>query len=216
MKNRNILLITIFTIIMIMSLPLLSGCSEKTANAQSDGSQSLNQDNISNIQYSLRYDNLNKFDELPLKDIIEQGSVIDFQVSAENEDWQRPVYTKVWDNGLYKEKFPNPYALIEAAQHSLFEIPAGASTSFPFYVNLGFEQVIEGAQPSSGYLALLMINFKAERLAVMDNQMAIVGETARSGYQVIWINREDLPQDKLLISLSTKDGDEIDYLPLIF
>lgn len=169
------------------------------------------------LTYSSRYDKLNEFEDLPIQDVLSKGNPVPFTLNSEDKDWIRPIYSKNWEDSHYKERVSNSSGQVESALHRLFEMPIGASTSFPFYVNLGFNnENLINYTPDPNYIGLLILNSRVEDIVLLDHQLGVVTEPARSGYQVILVNRNDLPKDKVLISLTTPDGYEIDYLPIIF
>ncbi|MGB9809517.1 MAG: hypothetical protein ACPLSA_05690 [Caldanaerobacter sp.] len=168
-----------------------------------------------NFEYSPRLEDLREFRQLPIKDILSKGNTITFVLKTENKDWIRPIYSKKWEDPLFKERFSDPSILVETAMHRLFELPAGASLSFPLYASLGLDDFITETELPENYIGFLIINSKIKNIKALDKQVAIIAEPVRSGYQIIWIKRSELPVDNLLISLVTPDGYEIDYLPIL-
>lgn len=161
------------------------------------------------FKYSSREETMREFQEVPIKEILSRGKSIKFILKVDNKDWIRPIYSKAWDEPLFKERFPDPSLLVEAAMHRLFELPAGASLSFPFYVSIGLDGAISKADLPPEYIGFLIVNSRVKGIVTLNKQMAIIAEPARSGYQVIWVNRTDLPRDEMLVSLVTPDGYEL-------
>ncbi|MQL52517.1 hypothetical protein GFC01_09635 [Desulfofundulus thermobenzoicus] len=214
-------LVVVGGVIVILSF-VLFGCAQRSANdRQVDyrvGTQGINdnqRNNDKSFKYSSRRETTREFQEVPIKEVLSRGKTIKFTLKAENKDWIRPTYSKAWDDPLFKERFPDPSVLVEAAMHRLFELPAGTSLSFPFYVSIGLDGAISEADLPADYIGFLIVNSRINGIMTLNKQVAITAEPARSGYQIIWINRTELPRDKMLVSLVTPDGYEVDYLPII-
>ncbi|MDI3480978.1 MAG: hypothetical protein PWQ97_633 [Tepidanaerobacteraceae bacterium] len=127
------LLVEVGGFIVILSLVLFV-CSQRSANdMQVDyrtDTQEINdnqKNNDKSFKYSSREETTEEFHEVPIKEVLSKGKTIKFILKVENNDWVRPTYSKEWDDPLFKERFPDPSVLVEAAMHRLFELPAGAS-----------------------------------------------------------------------------------------
>lgn len=150
---------------------------------------------------------------------VQQNTIpVPFTIRAENEEWITPTYSKKWNNPRYKERFPDSSLRLEMLQHHLFEMPVGASTSYPFYVNLGLdeENLNDEFRPSDyqHYVRLFLLNSKIKSIHSSGKQIEIFAEQTDTGYQVITINRAYLPRDRALIRLMTPDGHEVDSLTI--
>lgn len=172
------------------------------------------------FRYSSRLEAAARFQESPLEDVLLQGEPVAFHVKAEREDWVRPIHSEAWEEPSYKERFPDASLRVEAALHRLFEMPAGASLSFPFFVDLGLdgEELEDAFGPGEAIeqVGLLILNARVREIRVLGGQAAVVAEPARTGYQVVWVDRSGLPGDGVLFQLVTPDGCEVDYLPIFF
>lgn len=219
MRKRRLLIVG--SVIVILSLGLF-GCAQPSVNERDvdykADMQKINTNQESNdkgFKYSSRLEATREFQQVPIKEILSKGKTIKFILKAENKDWIRPTYSKKWDDPLFKERFPDSSILVEAAMHRLFELPTGASLSFPFYVSIGLDGAISEADLPVNYMGFLIVNSRIKDIKTLDKQVVIIAEPARSGYQIIWINRTELPVDNLLVILVTPDGYEVDYLPIL-
>jgi len=207
--------------IVILSL-VLFGCAQQSTNdreveykAEMQERNNNQENNDKSFKYSSRVEATREFQEVPIKEILGKGKTIKFILKAENKDWIRPTYSKEWDEPLFKERFPDSSVLVEAAMHRLFELPTGTSLSFPFYVSIGLDGAISETDLPVDYMGFLIVSSRIKDIMTLNKQVVIIAEPARSGYQIIWINRTELPTDKMLVSLVTPDGYEVDYLPII-
>lgn len=154
--------------------------------------------------------------------VLSKGKTIPFTLKAENKDWIRAAYLNAWDDPLYRERFPDSSVREEAARHVLFEMPASASTSSYFFTNIGFDPQdnqddltnLFGPGDSIKSVGLLLLNARIKSVKVMDDQVALVAEPADTGYQVILLDRDDLPGGNAQIRLVAPDGRGLDYLPV--
>jgi len=214
-------LLIVGSVIVILSLGLF-GCTQPSANerdvdykADMEKRNANQESNDKGFKYSSRLEDTREFQEVPIKEILSKGKTTKFILKAENKDWIRPTYSKEWDDPLFKERFPDSSILVEAAMHRLFELPTGTSLSFPFYVSIGLDGAISETDLPVDYMGFLIVNSRIKDIKTLDKQVAIIAEPTRRGYQIIWINRTELPTDKLLVSLVTPDGYEVDYLPIL-
>jgi len=154
-----------------------------------------------------------------INDVLISGKSVPFILKAENKDWARSKYVKAWDDPLYKEKFPDSSVRDEAAKHVLFEMPASASVSSYFFANIGFDDP-DGLSDSFGpgdyldYVGLLLLNARIQSVKILDDRVAILADPADTGYQVIWLDRDDLPKEDTEITLLTPDGKKVDSLQI--
>ncbi|MEW9673899.1 hypothetical protein [Ammoniphilus sp. 3BR4] len=170
------------------------------------------------FKYSYRYELLKQFDEKPIQQVLEQGISLRFMVNLDNKKWQRPSYSSVWNDEWFKDKKLNE-RVAEYASHRLFKVPIGASHSSTFYAPLGLPNEehkatiprLEMFHSNEGFYVL---NARVKEIKRLWEQVVIVAEPTRTGYQEIWIERRKLPSDKMLIHLVTPDGYEIDNLPI--
>lgn len=175
------------------------------------------------FSYSLRNKALKDFEGISVKDVLNKGKTVLYSITAENKDWVRPIHSDAWEDPTYQEKFPDSSLQVEAALHRIFELPVGASESSSFYAPLGLDdedaQTISEAFKELSHIktvGLLILNGRVENIVALDRQTVVVAEPARSGYQVILVDCDELAKDKTLFQLVTPDGYEIDYLPVFF
>ncbi len=172
------------------------------------------------FKYSLRDVLLKDFQEKPIKEVLEKGESVPYLINIDNKEWKRPIYSSVWDTPYYKGRYAgSPLVFVDMALHSLFQSPVGASAEVDFYVPLGLPEAkgtysVEDKFPQHlGYSGYYILNAKVKEVKKLGEQVAIVAEPTRTGYQEIWIKLKDLPS-KVLFHLVTPDGYEMDYLPI--
>jgi bla regulator protein BlaR1 len=149
--------------------------------------------------------------------VLSKGRDIPFTLKAENKDYIRATLPKEWDELRYIERFPESSMRTEAANHTLFELPAGASASYPFFADLGFgegDDIYQVFSPGDyvDYIGLLIFNVRVREVKLLGQQAAIVAEPSSAGYQVVFLDRDDLPEGNVYIRLMTSDGRGLDEL----
>ncbi|SHI14903.1 BlaR1 peptidase M56 [Sporobacter termitidis DSM 10068] len=144
--------------------------------------------------------------------LLSKGQSISYTLITENQDFARPTYSSAWDDPLYKEQFPDASTREEVAKHMIFEMPIGAATSYPFYVDLGLDKENLNYSPNPDNIGIIIFNSRIKSVKVLGSKVAVIAAPADTGYQVIMLKRDDLPKTEAQISLMTPDGRVLDYL----
>lgn len=154
------------------------------------------------------------FEAIPLKEVLDKGSNIKFSTLYNNKKYSRPIYTPAWRDFYYRGWLYMPTKISEA-RHKIFMYPLGDSSAFDFKGNISFNENV--ACDSHRNINLLIYDFNVKAIKEYKNQIALVGEPARTGASVISIVQDNLlpsgVNEKLfLIQLSTPEGYEEDFI----
>lgn len=155
----------------------------------------------------------NPFKTYSLPEVLNKGLSIKFNIIFDDPQYQRPIYDPSWKSTYYRLWLYLPYKNIEA-RHRLFTYYGGLSNIYDFEGSLGFHRNVSVDYHRN--INFLVYNFKANSIKKYKNQIVIVGDTARTGAQIIAVKVNDvLPPGSdtgdFLFQLSTGKGYEVDY-----
>lgn len=154
-------------------------------------------------------------DTISISRVIHEGTRIPFFIIKNDPLYQRPVYEKHWHSTYSGGRWSYMPTRIQYALHRLFTTyDIGLSSQYDFQQNVGIQFPLFQNKTD---LDLYIIAFQTEITAVYTkgNQVVVTGTPKHGGVQVATIKTGDLhPSDlkkALLIQLSTRQGDELDY-----
>lgn len=148
-----------------------------------------------------------------LKEVIQKGEKLNFDIVHSDPEYYRPVYDPGWKGCYYRSWIYIPYKVSEA-RHRLFTYYGGLSTIYDFEGSLGFEKSVAVDYHSN--INFLVYKFAVRKVTMLDHQIVLTGEPSSTGVQVVAVKLSDvLPkgvdEKDLLFQLSTPGGYEIDY-----
>jgi len=150
--------------------------------------------------------------QYPITEVISEGTMIPFQVILDKPDYRRPAYKTDWHSSVGRWSYVP--TRIHYALHRLFtSYDLGLSGWYDFEGNLGIS--VPMFQRDDLDLYIVAFQTEIENVYTKGNQIVVVGKPKRNGVQVITIKVHDIKpnseKETLLVQLTTKDGDEIDY-----
>ncbi|PKM80519.1 MAG: hypothetical protein CVU89_13280 [Firmicutes bacterium HGW-Firmicutes-14] len=164
---------------------------------------------------------------MPVQSVMEEGSILEFDIVYEDPEWVRPDYQPYWhsENGQ-AQSIPN---LVQNSYHRLFISP-GTEVLWKETMHTSgtaelFREVslpVFNGEPGNT-VAVIVFNHQVSDAFLWDNQVVLAGVPSRTGIQVIAFDKRALVKStsgeipaknnslKYLVQLVTPDGYEIDY-----
>ena len=154
------------------------------------------------------------FKTYPLQEVLKKGMVTKFNVLSNKPYYLRPIFDPSWKGAYFRGWLYLPDKNIDA-RHRLFIYPFGGSSIYDFTGTLAID-----AGAAVNYhrnINFLIYGFDVKSIKWYENQVLLVGEPLRTGFQVISVVQDDLlPGDlntkDILVQLCTPDGYEIDFI----
>jgi hypothetical protein len=159
--------------------------------------------------------------------IILEGTHVPFKVIYEDLAWVRPDYQPYWHSKQGRwSKMPDR---IHSAYHHFFVTPGTANLWEEAIYDSGIAELKRSIslpvydEKPEDTIAVIAIKHKIEDVILLNNQVILLGTPARTGIQVLTINRYDLinsvsgeviannSSQDYLFQLVTPDGYEVDY-----
>jgi hypothetical protein len=144
---------------------------------------------------------------------VREGTLLNFQILQDDSGYRRVIYTPHWKDAFYRGWLYLPNKIIQA-RHRLFIYPIGGSANYDFAGELGFEENV----PLDNHrnINFLVFDFKVQNVKRYRNQLLLVGNPARSGFQIVSVVQDDIldpdeMENVFLVQLVTSGGYELDY-----
>ncbi len=163
----------------------------------------------------------------PVLAVLNEGTRVPFEVTYEDMFWVRPDYQPYWHSKLGQwSSIPDR---IHTSYHHLFVAPGTAGLWNETIHEAGFAELAEKIKlpvyddKPENTLAVVALQHQVTGIYVLNNQVILVGTPARTGIQVLSVNKQDLVKSEsgellaqnnnleFLFQLVTPDGYETDY-----
>lgn len=130
-----------------------------------------------------------------LEDIRSGGRRVPFEVTSQDDEWIRPVYSRHWHSTFMGGKFANVERLISYARRHVFVYSGGLSEGSWLYCSLGFDE--DWAKPvgstfdSNKAFELWLVSCRALEVRRLGREWLVIVEPALAGYQTVRIDYPD-------------------------
>lgn len=166
-------------------------------------------------------------DSLPVLAIMAAGNRIPFELVHEDGAWMRPAYQPYWHSR--QGQWSSVPDRIQNSYHRLFVTPWTESLWTETIHQVGIAELNDKIHlpvyddDPANTIAIVAIRQKITDVLILNNQVLLVGTPARSGLQIITLNRQDLinsvsgellahnDNQDYLFQLATPDGYEVDF-----
>lgn len=155
----------------------------------------------------------------PVKDVIQSGKELHYEIGLDDRNWERPVYNKNWHSTFWGGRWSYVPGNLYDTTHRIFIGFQSAGIWFGLINSLGLEEELKNVSfPETKVnekAVFVIMQADVKKIINKGNQIVIISEPKRSGLQVLAIKNSDLlplnPKEAYLIQLVTPDGYEYDY-----
>ncbi len=164
---------------------------------------------------------------LPVLAVMEEGTHVQFEILYEDPSWIRPDYQPYWHtsrkpSASIPDRIHNSYRRLFVSAGN--EITWAETLDDAGIAELAKEINLAGQEDKTeDKVALVIFRHQVTDVIALNNQVVLLGSPARTGVQVIAINKQDLAPDvsgavpdhnnnrKYFFQMATPDGYEVDY-----